>query len=203
MIATFLRRLAENGHGAQQFSACLCGDPRAEAGFCLERTMVIDRNCTVAELAVRLSAALVVATIYSRQRTWQQKRSRYWPIDRARLRRYAADMDISRVDLPSVCQRADDNDLHVVRLWWPSAAYPDPKERNFFEPFGEGLLHVDPDHAWTTPGDCGGGETEYDWIHGLRYFGNLKGGVLCIRGAVAYHECSKSAHQREACPAVG
>ena len=108
---------------------------------------MIDRNCSVAELAVRLSAALVVATIYSRHPTWQQKRSRYSSIDRARPRHYTADMDISRVDLPSVCQRVADKALDVVRLWWPGAAYPDPKECNFFEPLGVGLVHVDPDHV--------------------------------------------------------
>ena len=69
-------------------------------------------------------------------------------------------MDISRVDLPSVCKRAADKALAVVRLWWPGAPYPDPKECNFFEPFGEGLLHVDPNHVWMTPGDSGGGKAE-------------------------------------------
>ena len=72
------------------------------------RTIAIDRNCSVAELVVRLSAALVVATFYSRHPTWQQKQSRYSSIDRARLRHYMADMDVSRVDVPSVCQRAAD-----------------------------------------------------------------------------------------------
>ena len=33
---------------------------------------MIDRNCLVAELTMRLSATLVVATIYSRHPTWQQ-----------------------------------------------------------------------------------------------------------------------------------
>ena len=30
------------------------------------------------------------------------------------------------------------------------------------EPLGEGLLHVDPDHVWVTPGDSGGGEKGYN-----------------------------------------
>ena len=120
------------------------------------RTMVIDRNCSVAELAVRLSVALVVATIYSRHPTWQQRRSSNFSIDRARPRHYTADMDISWVDLPSVCQRAVDKALAVVRLWWLAAAYPYPKECNFFEPSGVALLHVDPDHVWVTPGDSAG-----------------------------------------------
>ena len=64
---------------------------------------MINRSSLVAELAVQLSAALVVATIYSRHPTWQQKRSRYSLIDRAQPRHYTADMDNSRVDLPSVC----------------------------------------------------------------------------------------------------
>ena len=67
-------------------------------------------------------------------------------------------MDISRVDLPSVCRRAADNALAVVRLWWPGAAYLYPKEC-------KGLLHVDPDHFAHTlvevagPPVCGGGTT--------------------------------------------
>ena len=100
----------------------------------------MDRNCSVAELAIRLSAALVVATIYSRHPTWQQKRSRYSSIDRTRPRHYTGDMDIIRVDLPSLCQRAADKALAVVRLWWPAAAYPDPKECNFFETIRVGLF---------------------------------------------------------------
>ena len=92
-------------------------------------------------------------------------------------------MDISRVDLPSVCQRAADRALAVVRLWWRAAAYPDPKECNFFEPSGVGLLHVDPDHVWATQGIVGEGKQSTMWIHALSYFGNLKGGELCMRGA--------------------
>ena len=64
-------------------------------------------------------------------------------------------MDISRVDLPSVCQRVADKALAAVRRWWPGAAYLDPKKYNFFQRFGEGLLHVEPDHVWMTPGDRG------------------------------------------------
>ena len=92
-------------------------------------------------------------------------------------------MDINRVDVPSVCRRAADRALAVVRLWWPDAAYPDPKERNFFEPFGEGLLHVDPDHVWVTPGDSEGGEIEYDVDTRAELFWEAQGGELCIRGA--------------------
>ena len=162
VIAAFLQWLARNGHGAQNFFACLCGNHRAQDGFCLVRAMLIDRHCSVTELAVRLSAAMVVATIYRRHPTWQQKRSPYSSIDRARPRHYTADMDISRVDLPSACQRAAGKALAIVRLWWPGAVCPNPKEGNFFQPFGEGLLHVDATHVWMTPGDSGGGETEYD-----------------------------------------
>ena len=115
-IAAFLQWLAKNEHGAQNFFACLCGNQRAEDGFCLVRTMVIDLNCSPAELAVRSSAAPVVATFYNRHPTWQQKRSRYSSIDRARPRHYTADMDISPLDLPSVCQRAVDKALAVIRL---------------------------------------------------------------------------------------
>ena len=126
VIAAFLQWLAKNGHGAQNCFTCVCGNQRAQDGFCVVRTMVIDRNCSVAELAVLLSAALVVATIYSRHPTWQQKRSRYSSIDRARPRHYMADMDINRVDPPSVCLRAADKALDVVRLCWSGAAYPEP-----------------------------------------------------------------------------
>ena len=146
------------------------------------RTMVIDRNCSVAQLAVRLSAPLVVGTIYSRHPTWQQKRSRHSSIDRARPRHYTADMDIKQVDLPSVCQRAPDKALVVARLWWPGAAYPDPKGRNFFEPFGEGLLHVDPDHVWVTSGDSGGGETEYNLDTRAELFWEAQGGRIVYQG---------------------
>ena len=121
---------------------CVCGNHRAEEGLCLVRTIVIDRNCSLAELALLLSATLAVAPIYSRHPIWQQKRSRFSSIDRVQPRHYTADMDISRVDPPSVCHRAADKALAVVRQGWPGAAYPDPKECNFFEPFGEGLLHV-------------------------------------------------------------
>ena len=143
---------------------------------------MIDRNCSVAELAVRLSAALVVATIYSRHPSWQQKRSRYSSIDRARPCHYKADMDISRVDVPSVCQRAADKALAVVCLWWPAAAYPDPKECIFFAPFGVGLLHVDPDHVWVTPGDSGGGQTEYDVDTRAELFWEAQGGRIVYQG---------------------
>ena len=138
MIFAFLQWLAKNGHGAQRFFACLCGNRRADDRFSLVRAMVIDRTCSVAKLAVRLSAAPLVATIYSRHPTWQQKWSRYLSIDLARPRHYTADVDISRVDLPSVCRRAADKALDVVRLWSSGAAYPNPKERKFFEPFGGG-----------------------------------------------------------------
>ena len=143
---------------------------------------MIDRNSSVAEWAVRLSAALVVATIYSRHPTLQQKRSRYSSIDRARPRHYTADMDISWVDLPSVCQRAADRALAVVRPWWPTAAYPDPKECNFFETSGVGLVHVDPDHVWATPGDSGGGQTEYDVDTRAELFWEAQGGQIVYEG---------------------
>ena len=80
---------------------------------------MIDRNCSGAELAVRLLATMVVAAIYSRQPPWQQKQSRYSSIDRAWPRHYTVDMDINREDLPSVCQRSADKASDVVRLWWP------------------------------------------------------------------------------------
>ena len=182
VMAAILQWLAKKGYGAQKFFACLCGNQRAKDGFCLVRTMVIDRNCSVAELAVRLSAALVVATIYSRHPTWQQKRSRYSSIDRARPRHCTADMDISRVDLPSVFQRVADKALAVVRLWWLAAAYPDPKECNFFEPSGVALRHVDPDHVWVTPGDSGGGQTEYDVDARAELFWEAQGGRIVYEG---------------------
>ena len=93
VIAAFLQSLAKNGHGAQKLFACLCGNQRAQDGFCLVRAMVIHRNCSVAVLGVLLSAALVVVTTYSRHPTLQQKRSRYSSIDRARPHHCTADMD--------------------------------------------------------------------------------------------------------------
>ena len=181
VIAAFLQWLAKKGCGAQNFFACLCGNQRAEDGFCIVRTMVITATARV-ELAVRLSAALVVATICSRHPTWRQKQSRYLSIDRARKRHYMADMDISRVDLPSVCQRAADKALDVVRLWWSGATYPDPKERTFFEPFGEGLLHVYPGHVWVTRGDSGGAETEYDVDTRAELFWEAQWGRIVYQG---------------------
>ena len=68
-------------------------------------TVVIDRNCSVAELAIPLSAAVVIAAIDSPHPNWQQEWSRYSSINRARPRHYTADMDINRVHMPSVCQR--------------------------------------------------------------------------------------------------
>ena len=141
-------------------------------------TIVIDRNCLVAELAVRLSATLVVATIYNRHPSWQQKWSRYSSIDRARPRHYTTDMDIGRANLPSVCQQSDDKALAIVRQWRPAAAYPDPKECNFFEPLGKGLLHVDPDHVWATPRDSAAGETEYDSDTRAELFWGAQGGRI-------------------------
>ena len=182
VIAAFLQWLAKKGCGAQKFFACLCGNQRAEDGLCVVRTMVIDRNCSVAELAVRLSAALVVATIYSRPPTWQQKRSRYSSIDRARPHHYTAGMDISRVDLPSACQRAADKALAVVRLWWPAAAYPGPKECNFFGPSRVALLHVDPDHVCVTPGDSGVGQIEYNVDTRAELFWEAQGGRIVYEG---------------------
>ena len=91
-------------------------------------------------------------------------------------------MDISRVDLPSVCQRAADKALDFVLLWWPGAAYLDPKEHNFFEPLGEGLLHVDPDHVWTTPRDSAAGETEYDVDTRAELFWESQGGRIVYQG---------------------
>ena len=44
VIAAFLQWLAKNGHGAQKTFACLWGHHRADDGFCLVRTVVIDRN---------------------------------------------------------------------------------------------------------------------------------------------------------------
>ena len=56
VIAAFLQLPAKKGRGAQKIFACLCGSHRAEDGFCLVRTKSVDRNFSVAELAVRLSA---------------------------------------------------------------------------------------------------------------------------------------------------
>ena len=85
----------------------------------------------MARLVVRLSAAMVVTTICRRHPTRQQKRPCYSSIDGARPGHCMANMDISRVDLPLVFQRAADKALAVVRLWWPGAAYHDSKERIF------------------------------------------------------------------------
>ena len=92
---------------------------------------MIDRNCSVPELAVRLSVALVEATIYSRHPTWDQQQSRYSCIDCARPHHYTAHMDTNRVDLPSVCQRAADKALAVVRQWWPVQRTPTLRSATF------------------------------------------------------------------------
>ena len=97
------------------------------------------------------------------------------------LRHYTADMDISRVDPPSVCQRVADKALAAVRLWWLGAAYRDPKERNFFKSLGEGLLHVDPDHVWVTPRDGRGGETGYGDTH-AELLWEAQGGRIVYQG---------------------
>ena len=77
VIAPLFAVAGEKGVWGTKIFACLCGNQRAEDRFCLVRTMVINRNYSVAELAVRLSAALIVGTIYSRHPTWQQQRSRH------------------------------------------------------------------------------------------------------------------------------
>ena len=66
-------------------------------------------------------------------------------------------MDIIRVDLASVCHRDANLALAIIRTWWQASGYHDPKECNFFEPFGPPLLHVDLGQLWANPGDCGGG----------------------------------------------
>ena len=71
--------------------------------------IVIDRNCSLAEVPLRLSAAHVVATIYNCYPTWQQKQYRYPSIERARLRHYTADTDISQVEWVA--------DTHWGELW--------------------------------------------------------------------------------------
>ena len=111
-------------------------------------------------------------------------------------------MDINRVDLPSICHRAADKALAVVRELWPGAGYPGPKECNFFEPFGEGLLHVDPDHVWAIPRDSEGRETEYDVDTRAKLFWEAQGGHIVYQGRGMHIMCSKTVHQWETCPAV-
>ena len=72
--------------------------------------------------------------------------------------------------------------LDVVRLWWPGAAYPDPRECKSFEPFRGGLSHVHRDHVRTTSGDIGGGETEYDVDTHAERFGEAQGGCIVQHG---------------------
>ena len=79
-------------------------------------------------------------------------------------------------------QRAADKALAVVRQWWPGAEYPGPKECTFFKPLGEGLLHVDPDHMWATPGDSGAGETGYDVDTRAELFWEAQGGRILYQG---------------------
>ena len=66
VIAGFLQRLSRNGHREKKFFLCLSRIQSVEDGFCLVRTTVIDRNCSVAQLALPLLVLLVVATTYSR-----------------------------------------------------------------------------------------------------------------------------------------
>ena len=67
-------------------------------------------------------------------------------------------------------------------MWWPGAVYPDPKECNFFETFGVGLLHVDPDHVWVNPGDSGGGQTECDVETRAELFWEAQEGRIVYQG---------------------
>ena len=60
--------------------------------------------------------------------------------------------------------------------------YLDPKDCNFFEPFGEGLLHVDPNHVCVTPRDSGGGETEYYVDTRVELFWEAQGGRIVYQG---------------------
>ena len=59
MVAAFLQCLARSGHRRQKCHTCLCGNQSVGHGFCLLRKIVMHRNCLVAKLAVRLSAAMV------------------------------------------------------------------------------------------------------------------------------------------------
>ena len=47
---------------------------------------------------------------------------------------------------------------------------------------GVGLLHVDPDHVWVTPGDSGGGQTEYDVDTRAELFWEAQGGRILYDG---------------------
>ena len=91
-------------------------------------------------------------------------------------------MDIRRVDLALLCQQAADSALAVIRLWWPVAAYRDPKVCNFFEPFGKPLRHVNPDHVWVNSGDGGGGETGYNVDARIELFWEAQGGCIVYEG---------------------
>ena len=66
-IAAFLPRLAQNGHGPQKSFTCLCGNLRAEYRFSMLRMIVIDRNYSLAKLAARFSAAMIVVAICSQR----------------------------------------------------------------------------------------------------------------------------------------
>ena len=65
----------------------------------------------------------------------------------------------------------------------PYVAYPDLKERNFFEPFEEGLLHVGSDHLWVTPRDSGGRETGCNVDTGVEVFWEAPGGRIVYHGS--------------------
>ena len=103
MIAAFLQWLASNGRGPKKFVTCLHGNERDEHALCLVRTLVISYNDSTVELALRLSAATIVAAISNRHPTWHHKRAHYSSIDRVRLLHYTAGMDIRHVHLPSFC----------------------------------------------------------------------------------------------------
>ena len=79
------------------------------------RTALIGGNCWVAKLAVELSGAMMVIAIYSNHPGEQEKHSRYSSIDGMRPRHYTTDIEISRVDLASVCQPAADSALAISR----------------------------------------------------------------------------------------
>ena len=100
------------------------------------------QSCLVTPPVIHLNSICHQRFFKDMSPLWQLEPPRCIRVDRARPCHYTKDMDVSRVDLPSVCKWAAKEALTVVRIWWSKAAYANPMASNILEPFGDPILHM-------------------------------------------------------------
>ena len=88
-----------------------------------------------------------------------------------------------QVDPLSVCQRAADNPVAVVRQCWSVQRTVTLRSVIFSNRSAMAFSMLTPTMCWCFQGIWGLGKRSTIGIPTLSYFGKLKGGVLCIRGA--------------------